>query len=75
MSQAITPPWGRAGWTRGGYPIWRSDSKVLQLEFDLNEAETEIGGEAFAGDSQGHSQELRSQESCSGEGIVKGQST
>lgn len=39
------------------------------------EAETEIWAEAFAGDSQGHSQELRSQESCSGEGIVKGQST
>lgn len=39
------------------------------------EAEREIGGEAFTGDSQGHSQELRSQERCLGEGIDKSQST
>ena len=39
------------------------------------EAEREIGGKAFTGGSQGHSQELRSQERCSGGGIDKSQST
>ena len=39
------------------------------------EEERKIGGKAFTGGSQGHSQELRSQERCSGGGIDKSQST
>lgn len=53
----------------------RLNSRAWEGRREELEAETQIGGEAFAGGSQGHSQELRSQESCSGEGIVKGQST
>ena len=53
----------------------RLGSRAWEGRREELEAETQIGGEAFAGGSQGHSQELRSQESCSGEGIVKGQST
>ena len=72
---------GMNGWIEGGTDRQMvggregSTERWMEGRREELEAETQIGGEAFAGGSQGHSQELRSQESCSGEGIVKGQST